>query len=167
MLEAGEWALAHADQLTIPLLLMHGSGDRLTSAESSRTFAGRAGSLCTLQIWEGLYHELHFETERDRVLQCICDWIARARVGQAIQYHEGFLMLDRAEATSDLPAKDRTRLHAVARRAWIACELGLIHLFSQRVGDGHYRYFAVRSSTPLQSPDFRTRLRVSTFNPHA
>ncbi|MFM2005559.1 MAG: hypothetical protein RLZZ09_1214 [Pseudomonadota bacterium] len=96
-----------------------------------------------------------------------CDWIARARVGQAIQYHEGFLMLDRAEATSDLPAKDRTRLHAVARRAWIACELGLIHLFSQRVGDGHYRYFAVRSSTPLQSPDFRTRLRVSTFNPHA
>lgn len=96
-----------------------------------------------------------------------CDWIARARVGQAIQYHEGCLMLDRAEATSDLPAKDRTRLHAVARRAWIACELGLIHLFSQRVGDGHYRYFAVRSSTPLQSPDFRARLRVSTFNPHA
>jgi len=96
-----------------------------------------------------------------------CDWIARARVGQAIQYHEGFLMLDRAEATSDLPAKDRTRLHAVARRAWIACELGLIHLFSQRVGDGHYRYFAVRSSTPLPSPDVRARLRVSTFNPHA
>ena len=96
-----------------------------------------------------------------------CDWIARARVGQALQYHEGFLMLDRAEATSELPAKDRTRLHAVARRAWIACELGLIHLFSQRVGDGHYRYFAVRSSTPLQSPDFRVRRRVSTFNPHA
>ena len=96
-----------------------------------------------------------------------CDWIARARVGQAIQYHEGCLMLDRAEATSELSAKDRTRLHAVARRAWIACELGLIHLFSQRVGDGHYRYFAVRSSTPLQSPDFRARLRVSAFNPHA
>jgi alpha-beta hydrolase superfamily lysophospholipase len=66
MLEAGKWALEHADQLTIPLLLMHGSADRLTSADSSRAFASRAGSLCTLRIWEGLFHKLHFETERAR-----------------------------------------------------------------------------------------------------
>jgi hypothetical protein len=92
-----------------------------------------------------------------------CDWIARARVGQAIQYHEGCLMLDRMEATSELPTKDRTRLHAVARRAWLACELGLIHLFSDRLAEGHFRYFAVRSSTPLRSPDFRTRLRAGSL----
>jgi alpha-beta hydrolase superfamily lysophospholipase len=78
MLDAGAWALEHADQLTIPLLLMHGSGDRLTSAEASRSFASRAGSRCTLRIWEGLFHELHFETERDLVLRYIRDWIGHA-----------------------------------------------------------------------------------------
>lgn len=96
-----------------------------------------------------------------------CDWIARARVGQAIQYHEGCLMLDRAEATSELPTKDRARLHAVARRAWMACELGLIHLFSHRVGEGHFRYFAVRSSTPLRTPDFGSRLHAGSLSAHA
>ena len=75
MLTAGQWAIDHADQLPLPALLMHGTGDRLTSAESSRTFASRAGSRCTLQIWEGLFHELHFETERDQVLQRIRDWM--------------------------------------------------------------------------------------------
>jgi alpha-beta hydrolase superfamily lysophospholipase len=84
MLDAGAWALEHADQLTLPLLLMHGSGDRLTSAESSRLFASRAGSLCTLQIWEGLFHELHFEPEREQVLDCIHDWI-----GQVLQIADG------------------------------------------------------------------------------
>jgi alpha-beta hydrolase superfamily lysophospholipase len=75
MLTAGKWAIDHADQLRLPTLLMHGTGDRLTSAESSRTFANRAGRRCTLQIWEGLFHELHFETEQEQVLQRIRDWM--------------------------------------------------------------------------------------------
>lgn len=76
----------------------------------------------------------------------LCDWIADARVGEAIQYHEGLLLQDRSEASSPLSAKERARLHAVARRAWIACELGLVHLFSVKVGEGHYRYLALRSA---------------------
>lgn len=92
----------------------------------------------------------------------LCDWIASARVGQSIQYHEGFLLLDRSESQSALPAKERYRLHAVARRAWLACELGLVHLFSQRVGDHHYRYLAVRSSSSLKPPEIRTRLRLAS-----
>lgn len=92
----------------------------------------------------------------------LCDWIASARVGQSIQYHEGYLLTDRSESHSDLPAKERYRLHAVARRAWIACELGLVHLFSQRVGDHHYRYLAVRSSSTLKPPEIRSRLRLAS-----
>ena len=61
----------------------------------------------------------------------LCDWIADARVGEAIQYHEGFLLCDRSEGSSPLPTQERIRLHAVARRAWIACELGLVHLLAQ------------------------------------
>ena len=99
----------------------------------------------------------------------LCDWIASAPVGHAILYHEGLLLRDRSELSSGYPARERARIHAVARRAWIACELGLIHLFSQRVESNHYRYLAIRSSTTLRPPEIRTRLRTAQpapRNPH-
>ncbi len=91
----------------------------------------------------------------------LCDWVASALVGHCIQYHEGLLLRDRSETNSDLTTKDRARIHSVARRAWIACELGLVHLFSQKVGDDHYRYLAMRSSSPLKPPEIRTQLRIA------
>ena len=91
----------------------------------------------------------------------LCDWVASALVGHCIQYHEGLLLRDRSETSSDLTTKDRARIHSVARRAWIACELGLVHLFSQKVGEDHYRYLAMRSSSPLKPPEIRTQLRIA------
>ena len=91
----------------------------------------------------------------------LCDWVASALVGHCIQYHEGLLLRDRSEISSDLSTKDRARIHSVARRAWIACELGLVHLFSQKVGEDHYRYLAMRSSSPLKPPEIRTQLRIA------
>lgn len=90
-----------------------------------------------------------------------CDWIASAPVGEAILYHEGLLLQDRSESGSQYPARERARIHAVARRAWIACELGLVHLFSQRVAENHYRYLAIRSATTLRPPEIRTQLRTT------
>ena len=95
----------------------------------------------------------------------LCDWVASALVGHCIQYHEGLLLRDRSESSSDLTTKDRARIHSVARRAWIACELGLVHLFSQKVGDDHYRYMAMRSSSPLKPPEIRTQLRIAQMAP--
>jgi len=95
----------------------------------------------------------------------LCDWVASALVGHCIQYHEGLLLRDRSETNSDLTTKDRARIHSVARRAWIACELGLVHLFSQKVGDDHYRYMAMRSSSPLKPPEIRTQLRIAQMAP--
>ena len=95
----------------------------------------------------------------------LCDWVASALVGHFIQYHEGLLLRDRSETSSDLTTKDRARIHSVARRAWIACELGLVHLFSQKVGDDHYRYMAMRSSSPLKPPEIRTQLRIAQMAP--
>lgn len=91
----------------------------------------------------------------------LCDWIAQALVGEAIQYHEGFLLLDRSAQLSPFPTKERNRIHAVARRAWIACELGLVHLFSRSVGPSHYRYLAVRARTPLLPAQINLRLRAA------
>ena len=95
----------------------------------------------------------------------LCDWVASALVGHCIQYHEGLLLRDRSETSSDLTTKDRARIHSVARRAWIACELGLVHLFSQKVGDDHYRYMAMRSSSPLKPTEIRTQLRIAQRAP--
>ena len=95
----------------------------------------------------------------------LCDWVASALVGHCIQYHEGLLLRDRSETNSDLTTKDRARIHSVARRAWIACELGLVHLFSQKVGEDHYRYLAMRSSSPLKPPEIRTHLRIAHMAP--
>jgi len=73
--DSGLWAIENADKLNIPLLLMHGSSDKLTSHLASNEFAGKAKQFTTLKIWEGLYHELHNETEKDKVFQFLINWI--------------------------------------------------------------------------------------------
>lgn len=91
----------------------------------------------------------------------LSDWVASALVGNCIQYHDGLLLRDRSETTSELSTKERARIHAVARRAWIACELGLVHLFSQRVGEDQYRYLAMRSSSTIKPPEIRTQVCIA------
>lgn len=75
ILKTGRWALEQAAGFLLPLLLMHGSADRLTSFQASREFALRAGERCTLKIWEGFYHELHNEPEKEEVLTFIIEWM--------------------------------------------------------------------------------------------
>jgi len=75
MFEKGLWALDHAAELSLPLLLMHGGADKITSPEASEQFAKSAGDKVTLRIWNGLYHEVHNEPEKDEVLAFIIDWI--------------------------------------------------------------------------------------------
>ncbi|UCF05610.1 MAG: lysophospholipase [bacterium] len=75
ILEAGLWAVNHAHTLSIPLLIMHGDSDRVTSTGASIEFASRAGSICTLKIWEGLYHEIHNEPEKEDVLAHLAEWL--------------------------------------------------------------------------------------------
>lgn len=74
-------ALKNAETLKIPALLMHGSADRLTSAEASQEFAEKAGSLVTLRIWDGFYHELHNEPEKADVIRTITNWVGAKQAG--------------------------------------------------------------------------------------
>ena len=75
MLEVGLRSIETANRLETPLLLMHGSADRITSPEASVEFADRAGSECSLVIWDGLLHELHNEPESGDVLSYMLDWL--------------------------------------------------------------------------------------------
>ena len=65
-----------AHGLTLPMLLMHGTGDRLVPIEGTQMVHDRAGSADkTLIAYEGLYHELVNEPERERVVDDIASWL--------------------------------------------------------------------------------------------
>lgn len=77
---SGLWALEHAAEFPLPLLLLHGGDDPITSAAASREFAARAPD-CTFKEWPGLRHEIHNEPEQNEVLAEIIAWL-NARVGR-------------------------------------------------------------------------------------
>jgi alpha-beta hydrolase superfamily lysophospholipase len=73
--ESGEWAIAHAHQIKIPTLVMHGSEDKITSTAATEEFASNAGHLVTFKMWKGLRHETHNELEKEKVLDFIAHWL--------------------------------------------------------------------------------------------
>jgi alpha-beta hydrolase superfamily lysophospholipase len=72
---SGQWALAHAHEFQLPLLLIHGGADRLISAAASREFAGRIPKNCLFKLWPELCHEPHNEPEQAEVFSFILDWL--------------------------------------------------------------------------------------------
>ena len=79
-IRAADTALADAARFPVPLLLIHGGADRLTYPTGSRAFAAAVGpGLCTLTVYDGLFHEVHNEPERARVLVDIVAWMDRQR----------------------------------------------------------------------------------------
>lgn len=65
----------NADKISLPMLLLHGEADSMTSAEGSRFLHQRISSEeKTLKIYPGLYHEIFNEPERDQVLAEVLDW---------------------------------------------------------------------------------------------
>ena len=73
--DAGLWALERAAEFSLPLLLMHGGADRLTSAAASREFAVKIKDGCTYKEWDGLFHEIHNEPEQQQVFAYMIDWL--------------------------------------------------------------------------------------------
>jgi alpha-beta hydrolase superfamily lysophospholipase len=71
----GKNILNRADVLRLPILLLHGTGDGLTSHLASRELAALRKDLITYYEFEGLYHELHNEFERLNILQTILLWL--------------------------------------------------------------------------------------------
>ncbi len=72
--EAGKWALNKGDRLTVPVLVMHGTEDRLTSFKGSEAFASTS-PLIQFKSYTGLYHELHNEPEQHIVLEDVFAYI--------------------------------------------------------------------------------------------
>lgn len=64
------------EKMTQPALIMHGTADELTDPAGSRRLFCRAGTEDkTLKLYDGLYHEIMNEPEREQVLSDIVAWL--------------------------------------------------------------------------------------------
>jgi alpha-beta hydrolase superfamily lysophospholipase len=83
-LRAIDLCFANARAFSIPLLIMHGSGDKLTYSSGSEDFARLvrdAGNNVTLKLWDGLYHEIHNEPEKAEVFAFMTEWLDKCLKG--------------------------------------------------------------------------------------
>lgn len=73
----------------------------------------------------------------------LCGWLGQAEPGDVLQYHRGFLPVDRDEQQSRLGRQDRSELIRMCNRALWAAECGFAHLLQRRHGECDYSYFIV------------------------
>lgn len=71
----GQWAMEKASAWNLPLLLLHGTGDGITSYYATKAFAKQSEAYSRLELFENGYHELHNDLEREKVLTTIKDWL--------------------------------------------------------------------------------------------
>jgi acylglycerol lipase len=67
----------HMEDITVPLLILHGTLDRITPPDGSKELYSRSRSTDkTLKLYDGLFHDLLHEPEKDRVTRDIVSWIS-------------------------------------------------------------------------------------------
>ena len=76
LLSSSEHYATMLHTLSVPLLVVHGSEDKLVSVESGKAAHRLAGSADkTIKIYDGLYHEVFNEPEHPAVLADMADWL--------------------------------------------------------------------------------------------
>jgi len=78
MLRAMRHVARQTSNIKLPLLVMQGNADRLVSPQGAETLYRLAGSADkTLKVYDGLYHELHNEPERELVFADVEEWLRK------------------------------------------------------------------------------------------
>ena len=72
--DAGEYAIANADKLKLPMLVCHGTGDKITSHEASKEFTKNTQK-ADVKLFDGGYHELHYDFCKKELLETIIQWL--------------------------------------------------------------------------------------------
>jgi len=80
MLTEGEQHLDNPPKITYPLLVQHGTDDKVTSFDAVRDMFAKlppGNPDREFKPWEGYFHELHNEPEdeRNEAIKYIADWI--------------------------------------------------------------------------------------------
>lgn len=80
LLVAADYALEHAAEIQLPILMLHGGDDKLANPKGSQTLFDLVSSENkALKIYPDLYHEIFLEDERDEVFSDINEWIGRQK----------------------------------------------------------------------------------------
>lgn len=78
MLRAGPYVLGRAQDIKLPILIMHGAEDGIAAVSGSRELFEAVGSEDkTLEVYEGLYHEIFNEPEQEQVIGDMLRWLER------------------------------------------------------------------------------------------
>lgn len=88
---ASRLILSNKHKVSVPLLLMHGTSDRITSYNASCQFANNTSSNTTFKGWTGMYHELHNENNNVEVFNFIVNWIDQI-MGNKCKINSGQLL---------------------------------------------------------------------------
>jgi alpha-beta hydrolase superfamily lysophospholipase len=75
VLENGITGKRSIHRINVPLLVMHGSADKITSFNASKEFVMNSGPKTTFISWPGAFHELHNDLDRDGVRENILNWM--------------------------------------------------------------------------------------------
>jgi lysophospholipase len=76
LIDAMERFPAHYPSLRLPLLIMHGTDDRLADISGSKSLeAGAVNADVTTHYYDGLYHEIFNEPEQAQVLDDLVTWL--------------------------------------------------------------------------------------------
>jgi acylglycerol lipase len=77
MVRAGERLKTEFPRITLPLLILHGTADKVTKFGGSQLFYERAGSPDkTIKLYEGHFHDLLNDIDKESVIADIKSWIA-------------------------------------------------------------------------------------------
>lgn len=73
---AGQWILANAPKLAVPVLALHGADDPIVDPTGTRDFVENAGITDKKFIeYPGFFHEILNEPEKEKVLNDIWNWL--------------------------------------------------------------------------------------------
>jgi len=82
LLKAGPKVLENASKINLPILIMLGTADQIASPEGSQNLFDTVSSQDKiLKRYEGLYHELLNEPEKETVIKDILEWLYQVRKG--------------------------------------------------------------------------------------
>lgn len=74
VMDAGEWAIENASKLTVDTLLTHGTADQIIDYKATQAFHQNS-TKTTLKLYEGGFHELHYDLCSDEMLTAVTSWL--------------------------------------------------------------------------------------------
>ncbi|MBX2847122.1 MAG: lysophospholipase [Acidiferrobacterales bacterium] len=76
MANAMEDCISRANKIALPILIMHGGGDQITSPNGSQTLYKLVSSKDkTIKIYEGLFHEIFNEPDYEKIYSEVVNWL--------------------------------------------------------------------------------------------